>query len=353
MAGKFIARITIVVFHLFLTTSIFSQEKMLFAIDVIRHGDRMPLNQFPTPKNWKLPLGRGQLTGLGMRQAYELGKKKRTLYILQNHLLPAHFEDGTLYARSSAYERTIMSAQAFLLGLYPLGSGPQLPNHQPALPAGFQPIPVFTVSSLQDNLIVQVPHLKQYRNLVRRYEDQSKEWVQKRAELQNKIPVWSKLSGIKITSLNALIPLGNTLFIYKLKNYPIPAGLSNAESNRIINLGNWVFATTFENKLISRLAGYQLLKNINQYLQTTHQSNKKLKYVLFSAHDYTILALMRLMQAPLKVVPGYASDLNFILYKNNSGYVVKIKYNDKPVFIKACGGNSCTLKQFSQIVLNA
>ena len=62
----------------------------------------------------------GQLTRLGFEQHQRLGTMLRARYVERLGLLPAAFVPGTLYVRSSQYDRTIASAQALLSGLYPV-----------------------------------------------------------------------------------------------------------------------------------------------------------------------------------------------------------------------------------------
>lgn len=52
----------------------FAQNKLIFAVDVIRHGDRTPTNAIPRdPFVW--PQGLSELTAKGMHQVYLLGLK--------------------------------------------------------------------------------------------------------------------------------------------------------------------------------------------------------------------------------------------------------------------------------------
>lgn len=64
-------------------TSIQAEKSVKYAAVVFRHGDRTPVNQFPTdPYNnqslW--PVKFGELTNLGKRQHYMLGKWIRKRY---------------------------------------------------------------------------------------------------------------------------------------------------------------------------------------------------------------------------------------------------------------------------------
>ncbi|HVT62082.1 MAG TPA: histidine phosphatase family protein, partial [Legionellaceae bacterium] len=118
-----------------LTSWSFAQGTLIFAIDLVRHGDRTPL--IPSSAMEKIwPQGPGQLTPKGMYQAYELGKILRQHYVDEYHLLPKQYDSKIMTVRSSNMKRTMMSAQSILFGLYPLGTGPTLHGSTKALPHG-------------------------------------------------------------------------------------------------------------------------------------------------------------------------------------------------------------------------
>src|SRR3990167_8709658 len=92
---------------LFIPTQSFAAEKLVFAIDLIRHGDRTPVTPLKNV-NYEWKEGPGQLTAEGMRQEFELGQSLRRYYVEQTHLLPANYKYGTMYVRSTDVERTLM-----------------------------------------------------------------------------------------------------------------------------------------------------------------------------------------------------------------------------------------------------
>jgi len=161
----------------------FAEEKLIFAIDVIRHGDRTPLIASPEmEKIW--PQGLGQLTPRGMRQEYELGKILRQQYVNQYHLLPKQYDTSTMTVRSSNMPRTMMSAQSILYGLYPLGTGPSLNASNKALLKGLQPIPINTVPREQDSLLIPNHNKEESKKLLETYIFSNPEWVQKDNKLK-------------------------------------------------------------------------------------------------------------------------------------------------------------------------
>src|SRR5436189_131685 len=83
------------------------KAKLVFALDLIRHGDRTPTENISAiPYLWSE--GLGQLTAKGMQEEYELGVKLRKKYVDDYHLLPKYYRSETLYVRSTNFDRTLM-----------------------------------------------------------------------------------------------------------------------------------------------------------------------------------------------------------------------------------------------------
>ena len=332
-------------------TSLFAADTLIFAIDIIRHGDRTPFVYFPVLNHqWKE--GLGQLTAEGMQQEYLMGVEFRKKYIEQEHLLPDNYEQGTMYVRSTDYDRTIMSAQSLLMGLYPPGKGPYPSESSlPALPHAFQPIPIFNAPAQYDEIIAQQVSTAERKKLMEQYVHSTIEWQNKEAELKDQYPRWSQLTGISIKSLEDIQILSDTLYVHKMHKAPMPEGLSASDIDTIIKSGSWAFMQQEKPQSVGKAYGSKLMNNIATYLKKGSQSNSKLKYVLLSAHDTTITSALSFLGAPVEKAPPYASNVNFSLYDTGSNYyTVQITYNGKPVTIPGCAGTVCELQQFIKLV---
>ncbi|MBS0288637.1 MAG: histidine-type phosphatase [Proteobacteria bacterium] len=321
-------------------------EKLIFALDIVRHGDRTPLHGLPAaPAYW--PEGLGQLTPEGMRACYEFGVSLRKKYIEEKHLISAKYHQDEIYVRSTDYDRTIQSAQSILLGLFPMGTGPMLKGES-SLPNGFQPIPIHTALQEQDPLLLKVDDSQQYEALIKQHVYQSKQWLALNAQLEDKYPTWSKATGIDIKKLNTLSGLGDTLYIYRLHKMPLPQGLSQDDISQIIKVSQWIMVEKYKHKVIGEAGSGKLKVIINNYLRQA-ASKTSLKYVLILAHDSTLLSTLSAMGTPTHEYPQYNSDLNFSLYENkNHDYYVKVTYNGKALIIPNCKKHACALDQFLQ-----
>ncbi|MCD6039720.1 MAG: map [Gammaproteobacteria bacterium] len=340
-------QLIVYVFLLLISSSIYANETLIFALDLIRHGDRTPLLTIPNaPHTWVE--GMGQLTPLGMQQEWHHGIEFRKKYIDHSHLLPPRFQHDTLYVFSTNVDRTLMSAQAVLMGLYPLGTGPVLPgSRKPALPRGYQPIPIHPKLMEGSSEIMVDNDITHGKQEALRYLASQPAWIQKTQELQNKFPAWSAATGLSLTGLHQLVALADTLYIDQLYHVPMPAHLSAEDVKQIVAAGSWAFVTAFQTKEIATIVGSPFVTAITSYIQNASQQKTPLKYVLLSAHDDTIMSVMTILQAPLDAPPPYASDVNFSLFKTDTaGDIVKVTYNGKPVALRGCLPTYCALAQF-------
>lgn len=343
-----VKKISLLVLLSVLSIEALAADKLIFALDIIRHGDRTPLTSIPkAPHKWSGDPG--QLTPLGMQQEYQLGVKMHKRYIEKSHLLPANYQQNTLYVRSTDYDRTLMSAQSLLLGLYPLGTGPQLSSGAPALPSRFQPVPIHAESKDHTVWLFADSDDAYFGKLLDQYVVNRPEWQAKLNELKPHFSRWSEITGAPLHDLYDVGDLSDSLYIYKLNHIPYPKGLTNQDADKIIQAGQWAFMDEWTPEM-GRVTGHKLMLTIGDYFTQVVKEHSPLKFVLISGHDSTILSAMSAMQVPIKdAPPHYASNLSYLLYEvQPNEYVVKVIYNDKPVKL-ACG-YACPLAEFLHLI---
>lgn len=330
----------------FFLSQICCAEHLIFAADLIRHGDRTPVDEIPaSPHTWKE--GLGELTAEGMQQEFELGVALRKRYIEQTHLLPAQYDVSTIAVRSTDFNRTLMSAESLLYGLYPLGSGPHLAS-QPALPQAFQPIPIHTVPIEHDRLLLAKP-TKNIFSLASLYFSERHDLKDKLAPYQNKIKQWNIATGFDLNNYKDINKLSDALFIRERHHVPLPAGISSQDAADIMALGQWIWLQSFHHSPSFYPMGHAFLININSFIQQAAKSKTALKYLLFSGHDSSIASVMATLGVAPEAIPPYASHLNFAVYENNGAYKIKVSLNNKLLAIPGCANDGCTLSQFAAI----
>uniref|UniRef100_A0A8B9XXS1 Lysosomal acid phosphatase n=1 Tax=Bos mutus grunniens TaxID=30521 RepID=A0A8B9XXS1_BOSMU len=115
-----------------------------FVTLLYRHGDRSPVKAYPKDPHQedKWPQGFGQLTKEGMLQHWELGQALRQRY---HGFLNTSYHRQEVYVRSTDFDRTLMSAEANLAGLFPPDG---IQRFNPNI--SWQPIPVHTVPIAED-----------------------------------------------------------------------------------------------------------------------------------------------------------------------------------------------------------
>lgn len=335
----------VLIFGMLLSFCAFAEEKIIFAIDIVRHGDRTPLVDSPEmEKIW--PQGLGQLTPKGMQQAYSLGKRLRKMYVDQYHLLPARYDTKTMTVRSSDMDRTLMTAQSVLFGLYPLGTGSKL-----ALPKSFQPIPIHTVPRKQDTLLVPNHDKIKYQQWLETDILSDPLWIQKDQELKPHYAAWSKIANIPINNLVELLYFSDRLFIERLYHTPLPEGMTTQDADKILETGQWALLYIINHPTWAENVGSELAQTIKREILLAAEQGHPLKYVLFVAHDTTIAAQLRLLEQNIEELPPYVAQLHYELVDmGTSDYEIRVTYLQKPLWIKSCGGYTCTLNDFMNLL---
>ena len=127
-----------------------------FVALVHRHGDRSPVRFLPTDatNNAHWVDGPGQLTPIGIHQLHTLGASLRQRYLIDRGVVPETYSRRFVHVRSTDVDRTLMSAESLLEGLFPPGTGPDTHDGSPALTtADLQPVPIHTVPNDNDPLL--------------------------------------------------------------------------------------------------------------------------------------------------------------------------------------------------------
>uniref|UniRef100_A0A6M2E009 acid phosphatase n=1 Tax=Xenopsylla cheopis TaxID=163159 RepID=A0A6M2E009_XENCH len=296
--------------------------ELIFAHVIFRHGDRTPIDPYPTDpwgyrKFW--PTGWGQLTNTGKKQHYELGKYLRKRY---QNLISDHYDREEVYVRSTDVDRTLMSAMSNLAGLYPPVED-QVWN--PDLL--WQPIPVHTIPEKMDYVLAAKKFCPAYSAELDRVlsSPEYRKINAKNAELYKYL---TAQTGRLISNIEGVERIYNCLFIEDLYNKTLPDWTMDVYPDKMINISILSFKTYTRTDLLKRLKTGPLLKEIllrfKDKIRGKLTPNRSLW--IYSAHDTTVANILNTLGAFYPHNPPYTACVMLELRKRADEYFVELYY---------------------------
>ena len=311
---------------------------------ITRHGSRRPLSKSSTTLDDTSETS--LLTPLGQKQHYELGQWLRARYINDFSDVLIEYDPNHVLVESTAYERTIVSANSLVLGLFPRESrGIQLFNETSDL------IPVYTRarnndlhlraydkcdayhSSLEMLYASDVWKTMELENmpLLRRlasHPSLAKHVVPNDDQSDPYIPLtelWNVYDAIHVVetecATNAL-DSGNSTVSQVCQELPDPTLVTTIEEqdrNATKRLAHAVERLRFSPSVAGNQVGGSLLNLILQRMEPTANYTPSASPFLFvtSAHYPTLLGLLTTLETTFtdRDLPDYASALLLELYR--------------------------------------
>ena len=326
---------------------ILSSADLIFVNAVYRHGAKSPkVGSFPNDPNnrnfneiW--PNGGKQLTEIGMQMQYELGKFFRKRY---SGFLDETYRRNEIYVRSTDTDRTLMSSQCNLAGLYP-PNGKQKWN---GLSVSWQPIPVHTVPlkqdallkyplrfgcSLYDKLLEDVRSSAEFTSFVEKHRDFMKEIT----SLAGFPPTENDVKLVKRTR-----NLSSTVHSNLIEGLPLPGWLNDKTVEKLKIISAFEYQSLFgdigneeHREQMAKVNGGILLKKIISNLQDKIEGESSYKMIQYSGHRKTMTALSAALGVSNDIPVPFASSFMFELYRgkpqsDNAGtHFVRILYKNE------------------------
>ncbi|XP_043213498.1 prostatic acid phosphatase-like [Amphibalanus amphitrite] len=304
---------------------------------LFRHGARTPVVVCPTDPHRDLWLddGLGQLTNQGKQMQFELGQFLRTRY---GGFLSEKYHENYTLVRASDVDRTLMSAEVNLAGLYP-PKGRDVWNPDLA----WQPIPVHTEPITSDRLLNFMAACPRYAIELKRVLNTT---PLRLVEKQNQ-PLYEYLSqhcGAPVRDLEQAMLLFDLLLIEDARNWTLPAWATArlAPYNATVYpdvlkpLTELAFDLLSYDAALRRLGGGALLADITEHLSqkvsgTLSPPNREL--FMYSGHDSDVAALLGALGVYNGIAPPLASCVIVELHRDASGaFFVELFYrNDTAV----------------------
>ncbi|XP_036439854.1 lysosomal acid phosphatase [Colossoma macropomum] len=332
----------------------FGESQLKLVTVLYRHGDRSPVRAYPTDpyQESAWPQGFGQLTRDGMQQHFELGQFLRKRYV---GFLSEPYVRYEIAVRSTDYDRTLMSAESNLAGLYP-------PNGSQVFHPGlnWQPIPIHTVPQDEEKLLsFPLPNCPRYSLLMNETE-KTEIFLNMTKTYGDFLEMVRNKTGVQSTSIESIWSIHDTLFCEEKHGMTLPDWVTPEVMNTLRILKNFGFQIMFgvyKREEKCRLQGGLLLDQIikNFTAAATLGSGGQLKMIMYSAHDTTIVALQQALDVFNGVQPPYASCHIFELHQDNESFSVEMFYrNDSsvdepyPLTLPGCA-QRCPLQDFIRL----
>ncbi|KAG8194750.1 hypothetical protein JTE90_026395 [Oedothorax gibbosus] len=295
-----------------LVQPIFSAQNstLLFVQFVYRHGDRNPITLYPKDPNPESAFkgGLSQLTLLGRKQHYELGKHFRSMY--KNFTT---FSPSEIAVVSSDVDRCLMSAATNLASFF-------APNAEWSFEKDFrwQPIPICYLPQAQDKYLRDGSYCPRADEEQKRILNSPK-GQQFIAEHKEMYETLSYLSGADLTNWTQAADFYDTIFIEKKYNLSVPSWVE-PYYEELTNVSNLSFFWEFNSPLMLRLRGGPLIQRmINTMNDKISGKLEDLKFQVYSAHDTTIAVVLNALNLFNMIQPPYASTLLFELHEMPNG----------------------------------
>jgi len=321
---------------------------------VFRHGDRTPIDPYPTdpykdPSNW--PVGFGQLTSRGKMQHFQLGQWIRARY--QKFLSPDYSEDE-VYVRSTDVDRTLMSASANLAGLFPpRGYQKFNPN------LDWQPIPIHTLPQSEDSLLSSHAVCPRFSELLREVANSA---FMKHLYNDNRdlFKYLSEHTGSNITDISHLDYIYDTLLIENIYNKTLPEWTKKVfPGGKFKELRDLSFTVNSFNHELKRLKGGPFIQELVDHFDVISQSNGSdglsKKLYIYSGHDTTVAPILDTLGVFNGLAPPYCSMIIIELFER-SGLHVRISYKNETnsvheLTLPGCQ-NICPVQTFKELTAN-
>lgn len=329
--------------------------KVVFLAEVCRHGARSPLHLMKWDQDGRWSESSGQLTAAGMRQHYLLGSELRKRY---PDLFNRSYSEDLFRVVSTDVDRTIMSAEAQLLGLFPKGQ--MLTNasyavpplnisskddsylldlETEALPNRFQPIAVHS-NNAAPLLTPQLQVCPKLHSLDQEAETGSAARAAVRHYPEVLAAVKEVLGGSEQEAVKAMREVLDSVEANVFEGKELPQAFTKDLLGQMKELNDQLFSLSYQPDSTGRLWASQFLSELTEVLEAVSSQSESTVFRLYSAHDTTVAGVLSGLEAFNSTVPPFAST---ILFEVSDSLTLRVLYNDQPLHLPGCASLQCPL----------
>lgn len=320
-------------------------------LQLYRHGQRTPVDTYPNDPHINYtypPYGLGTLTNKGKLDQYLQGQYLRARY---NEFLGDLYTADVIYVQTTYSDRTKMSAQLELAGLWPPAPA-QLWN--PDL--HWQPIPLYNEPHLDSLLLMNTPCPKY---------DYEREKVLNSSEVQDVLnannatelyETLANITGNTFKDVDDIMSLYSTLKAQSDFNLTLPEWTHGIFPEKLLPLTIFSYVVNAYNTKMHKLKSGPLVSKIVNETKAKAEGTLKpegRKMFMYAGHDSTVVNLMSALKVWDPQVPDYGIMALIELHHDESSdthYVKLFLQNttDHEAYALTMPGceTSCPLEQF-------
>ncbi|KAH7825297.1 putative prostatic acid phosphatase precursor [Monocercomonoides exilis] len=309
---------------LFLNANVASAEgneapEIIQFLAISRHGARAPKRYIPTLPCDSFKVAFAELTETGQKQHYELGKQIRKDY----PFIPKDYKQSDFYFRSSDEDRSLMSCENNLMGLFEDNFKKQLP---------FQSYPVHSESRDNDYII---QGRKSCKKEITKIEDEIMKGDTYRKKEEESKPLLKNLTekgGFNFTlTIDTLSEVGDPLDCANAHGYKecMFKGEDEPLNDKALELDKWSNQIMHpkENSELAKMLISPFVEEVVSKIEAG-MKKKSYQYLFYSGHDGNLLSLIQLFKKDSPGKVPYASIFYFEVYKINSAAKRPFKESD-------------------------
>ncbi|KAK4881237.1 hypothetical protein RN001_004556 [Aquatica leii] len=321
-------------------------------LKIFRHGMRYPKDIELYPKDPYLHSFPKhlytQLTEAGKKNSYALGQ---ILYERYNKLTGTSYNKEIVQTISTATDRTVMTAQLVLAGLFqnPLNAMLEETFNWSQLPYQIKQ------ESLDINVYSSNLNCTAYSNEYQRVIN-STDYIKTTESYKNFFKILSNHTGVNVKTFMDVNNIYHALNAEQFMNLSLPEWTTTIYPNKIHAAAATFLEYINYNNVLRRLNGGQVLsiiiRNLLNYI-SNDQNQKQTKLYLLSGHDRTVASVLAALDLFIPHIPKYNSALIFELHQVNTTkqYVIKMFYLKdvnqglEQLLVKECP-SLCTVQDF-------
>ncbi|XP_015117697.1 venom acid phosphatase Acph-1 [Diachasma alloeum] len=291
---------------------------------LFRHGDRAPLTDdgesFPTSPylcSKFLPYGPSQLTNEGRQREYDLGIHIRQQY---DEFLGALYHPAEIIARSTDTDRTKMSLQLVMAGLFP-----PAPEQKWNPKLDWQPV-IADYIPRTDSVVYpfDCPQYQEEFEVVEQSPDVQEE-ISQHSELLKNLTEWTGQPVTKAKDFEHLYGYLSSLNAMGLELPDWTQGIF--PDGELLDLAVLSYRIQSYTQRLKVLNGGKILKNFTENMQAVVDGTEsQMKMFLLSGHDLNIGALLIALEVYEPHQPQFSSAVFLELLEDEGEYFVSIFY---------------------------